>query len=86
MPEQPIKTRRYATPSAFPEDHIINRIADLVRGHAGSAQFVCERAGVGHDFITAARRGDKSPSLLGVEAVLNTCGYELAIRKRKERP
>lgn len=81
--ERSFRRRQCATPSAFPPGHIINRIADLVRGHCGSAQAVCERAGASKDYITAARRGDKSPRLLSVEAVLNACGYELTIRKRK---
>lgn len=82
--ETPLKTRRYATDSAYPSDHIINRVCDLVRGHVGSAQAICVRAGIPKDYLTAARRGERNPRILHIEAALNLCGYELTIRKRKD--
>lgn len=82
--ELPIRTRRYVKPSAYPEGHIINRICDLVRGHIGSAQAICIKAGIPKDYVTAARRGDRNPRLLHVEAVLNVCGYELTIRRKRD--
>lgn len=82
--EQPLKTRRYAKPSAYHQGHIINRICDLVRGHTGSAREICTRAGIPKDYITAARRGERNPRILHVEAALNLIGYELTIRKKRD--
>lgn len=81
--EKPLKTRRYAKPSAYPPKHIINRVCDLARGHVGSAQAICVQAGIPKDYLTAARRGDRNPRLLHVEAALNLMGYELTIKGRK---
>lgn len=84
MTKETFKSRHYATPAAYPPEHIIVRICDLVRGHCGSAAFACTRAGIPKDYITSARRGERNPRLLHVEALLNKCGYQLAIVRRKE--
>lgn len=81
--EKPLRTRRYVTRSAYPPGHIINRVCDLARGHIGSAQAICIRAGIPKDYLTAARRGDRNPRILHVEAALNLIGYELSIKKRR---
>lgn len=82
--EKPWPRRRCSSKSAYPRDHIINRVFDVVQGHVGSAEEMCRRAGIWPDTLSAARRGDSNPRLLNIEAVLNLCGYELTIKKRRD--
>lgn len=72
-----IKFRQHKpAPDAHP---IIGFIWDQINYQRVSQEYVAERAGVGSSTIRKWKRRDRSPSLLQIECVLNTLGFDLSI-------
>jgi hypothetical protein len=66
----------------FPDvDPLIQQLGTILADDAGFLLDTCRRAGIHRQTLRRWLRGDRTPSLLDFNAILQVAGYTLIIRK-----
>jgi len=66
----------------FPDvDPLIQQLGAILADDAGFLLDICKRAGIHRETLRRWLRGDRTPSLLDFNAILQVAGYTLIIRK-----
>jgi hypothetical protein len=80
--KQPFRNRTWVKEVQPGHHPLVSWLSDLIEIGGYSGRAVCDAAGVDPDLISNWRLRGTQPTIGNFDAVLNTMGYELCIRRK----